>query len=84
MRCAHHNSILIRQHRIVRVIFVERIIPHGRPEIIGLQPQHELEEIRVKRLIVIGHPRRHRGIGTGRHRAIFHRNPIAQIRRFVI
>ncbi len=84
MRSAHHDAVFIRQHRIVRVVFVEGVVPHRRPEIITLQPQNQLEQIGVKAAPVIGHARRHRRIGAGRHCAIFLVDPVAQIRRLVV
>ena len=84
VRGAHDDAVFIRQPGILRIVFVEGVVPHGRPEIIALQPQNQLEQLRVKLVVVIGHARRNGRIRAGRDRAEFVGDPIAQIRRFVV
>ncbi len=40
---AHDDAILIGQRSIAGVILVEGVVPHCRPEVVGLQPQQQLE-----------------------------------------
>ena len=84
MRGAHDDAVFIREPGIFRIVFVEGVVPHGRPEVVALQPQNQLEQLRVKLVVVIGHARRDGRIGIGGDQAEFVGDPIAQVRRFVI
>ena len=78
MRCAHDDAIFVGQFGIQRIVFVERIVPHGRPEIICLQPQEQLEDLLVKFVIVaadilaLTQPVRARRLVIEKDAAIFH------------
>jgi len=48
MRRAHHDAVLVGEARVVRVILVEGVVPHRRPEVIAPQAQQELEDVRVE------------------------------------
>jgi len=51
VRRSHHNTIRISQWLISRIIDVEHTSPHGRPEIIRLEPKQQLKDMRVEIMI---------------------------------
>ena len=57
--------IFIRQLSVQWVIFVERAVPHCRPQVIGLQPKQQLKNALVEKMIeaavFLVHPIRERG-----------------------
>ena len=84
VRGAHDNAVFIRQARVGRIVFVERVVPHRRPKVIAFQPQDHLKDLRVEPAVVIGDPLGHRRIGTGRDRPEFGHDPIRQVGCLVI
>ena len=45
---AHHHAHRVSEHLVVRIIVIERLgRPHGGPEVIGLEPQHQFEDVRI-------------------------------------
>ena len=44
---ADDHAILVRQLGVQRVVGGERIVPHGGPEIVTLEPQDEFKDVRV-------------------------------------
>ena len=69
MRGAHHDAVLVGDLGIERIVFVEGVVPHGRPEIIALQAEDQLEDLFVE-LVVVG--------------AELLLHPAAERRRFVV
>ena len=53
VRSAHDNSIHVGDLRIQRIIFIERVVPHGRPEIIRLEPQQQFEYFLVELMVEV-------------------------------
>ena len=45
---AHDDAVLIGQTRIVRIVLVEGVVPHRRPEVVGPQAQEQLEDLRIE------------------------------------
>ncbi len=43
----------IGELRIQRIVFVERVVPHGRPEVVGLEPQQQFKNLLVKLMVVV-------------------------------
>jgi len=84
VRGAHHNTIFISQPGIFRVIFVEGIVPHGRPKIIAFKPEDQLKEFLIKLMVIIGNSQRNRRIFTGCDRTEFFNYPPGQSRVFII
>src|SRR5260370_16927636 len=62
MRCAHHDAIFVGELGIQRIVLVEGVVSHRRPEIVGLQPQQKFKHFRVELMIVVpaffSHPSR--------------------------
>ncbi len=48
---AHHDAVLVGEAGILGVVLVERVGPHGGPEVVGAHPQHELEYPRVELVV---------------------------------
>ena len=84
VRGAHDDAVLVGQARILGVVLVEGVVPHRRPEVVGTQAQHHLEEARVELAAVIRHVRDDVGIGLGRDVAEFRPHPIGEVRRLVV
>ncbi len=47
MRGAEHDAVLIGRIQALRIIISDRTPPHGRPQIVALQPQQKLEDVGV-------------------------------------
>ena len=84
VRGAQDDAEFIRQPGVFRIVLVERVVPHRRPEVIALQPENQLEQPRIKQVVVIGHALGDRRIRAGRDRAEFCHDPIGQVWRFVV
>ena len=81
VRGAHHNTHLVGQSRRLGVVLVECRCPHGRPEIVGLQTQQQLEYLLVGLGVnateVLLAPRAERGpFVVDEDAAIFHGRPV--------
>ncbi|OQB95516.1 MAG: hypothetical protein BWX86_01161 [Verrucomicrobia bacterium ADurb.Bin122] len=48
MRGSHDDAVLVGQAGIERVVLVEGVVPHRRPEVVGAQTQQQLEDLGVK------------------------------------
>ena len=53
MRGAHDDAVFVCQLGIQRIIFVEGVVPHRGPEVVGLQPQQQLEYLGVELVVVV-------------------------------
>jgi hypothetical protein len=52
VRRAHHDAVLVRELRVQRVVVAKGAVPHRRPEVVGLQAQQQLEDLRVELVVV--------------------------------
>ena len=50
---SHDDAIFVGQFGVQRVVFVEAIVPHGRPEVIGFEPQQQFKDVGVELVIII-------------------------------
>ena len=78
MRRAHHDAELLGERSVRRIVDRERIVPHRRPQVIGPQPEQQLEqlavELRVHPAEFLGGPARQaRGLVIQEDAAILHR-----------
>ena len=69
MRRPHHDAIGIGERRIGRIVDRKRVVPHRRPQVIGAQPQQQLEQLAVE---------------CGVHPAELLGGPAGQARRLVV
>ena len=44
---AHHDAVPIGQLRVQRVVHVEHVAPHGRPQVVALESQNQLKHMAV-------------------------------------
>ncbi len=78
VRRAHHDPVFIRKLRIQRIVGVERVVPHGRPEKVALHAEDQLEDLRIELVIVVAelpvHPAAQgRRLVVEKNAAILHR-----------
>ena len=78
MRGAHDDAVLVGELGVQRIVFVEGVVPHRRPEVVGLQPQQQFEDFRIELVVVVSvlllHPAGERGsLVVEKDAAIFHR-----------
>ena len=52
VRRAHHDAVLVGQLAVQGIVFVERAVPHRRPQVVAAQSQDELEDLLVERVVV--------------------------------
>ena len=48
MRSTHHDTHIVCQLSVRQVILIKRTGPHGRPHIVGFQPEQQFEHVRIK------------------------------------
>src|SRR5882757_6753565 len=51
MRGAHDDAIPVGQDGVEGIVVIEGVAPHGRPEVVGLHSQQELEYFFVKEMV---------------------------------
>ena len=65
VRSTHHDAVLVGQPRVQRVVLVEGVGPHRRPEVVALEPEDQLKDLRVELAVVVAEllldPARERG-----------------------
>ena len=65
VRRSHDDAVLVGEFRVQRIVIVESIVPHRRPEVVCFQAQEQLEYLLVELMIVVAelfsHPARKRG-----------------------
>ncbi len=52
VRSAHHDAVFVGKAGIQRIVFVESVVPHRGPEIVGLQPQEQFKYLGVKLVVI--------------------------------
>lgn len=48
MGSPHYNAHLVCQFSVLRVVFVKGAVPHGRPQVVGLKAQQQLEQATIE------------------------------------
>ena len=48
VRCPHHDAVLIRETRVLRIIRGKGVVPHGRPQVVRLEAQQKLKDLGIK------------------------------------
>src|SRR5215207_4270486 len=45
VRRSHHHAVALRGRVVLRVVLGERAPPHGGPQVVGLETEHDLEDL---------------------------------------
>ena len=51
VRRSHDDSVFVGERCVERIVVVERIAPHRRPEVVAFEPKNELEDFLVDAVI---------------------------------